>query len=186
MAAGRRLRPVPDYPAPDHCQSGTCQGCGREDGVVARHGICDRHPHPDAQIDNALGGERVAAALAAIFGALASVLAFLGVYGLLAFAVQQRIREIGVRMALGATRRSVVGMIASEGMAITLAGVALGVPLALSVGRLAAALLYGVTPFDAPALVAAASGLLITGFIAGLVPAVRAVNANPMDALRSE
>lgn len=140
----------------------------------------------EERVGHALGRERLAAALASIFGALAMVLAFVGLYGLLAFAVARRTREIGLRIALGASRPSVIRMVMSDALSITVIGIVIGIPVALGGGRLAGSLLYQVGVADTMALGAAAAGLVATAIAAGLLPAIRAVRISPFDALRCE
>ena len=134
--------------------------------------------------DYALLQERLIAGITVAAAALAVLLGCVGIYGLLAYAVETRTREIGVRMALGATRARVVRMITRDGLAVVVAGVLLGVPCALAAERLVRSQLYGVTPTDPSIIVGAAIIFLMTGFVAAWVPARRASRLNPMDALR--
>ena len=142
------------------------------------------------QIDAVLGRERLVASLSTLFGALALLLAIVGLYGLLAFNVARRTNEMGIRMALGAARVRVVALVMREALALVAAGVAIGVPAALVVGRLAASkvagLLFGVTATD-PLTMAGAVVLLATAAAAAAyLPASRAARVDPMAALRSE
>jgi ABC-type antimicrobial peptide transport system permease subunit len=141
-------------------------------------------------MDAALVQERLIAMLSSLFGALALLLAGVGLYGLLAFGVVQRTGEMGIRMALGAGRSNVVWMILKEALLLVLAGVALGVPVALGVTRLAGSqisgLLFGVKAAD-PATIGTAALLLISvATIAAFLPARRASRVDPMVALRNE
>lgn len=140
----------------------------------------------EEQIDISLLQERLLAGLSSFFAGLAALLAFVGLYALLAHAVARRAREIGLRMAIGASRASVVAMVVREAMGLTLLGVALGVPCALAAGRLTGALVYGVDPSDPRALVAAAALFVVIGALAALLPARRASSIDPMTALRCE
>lgn len=140
----------------------------------------------DEWTDYALLEERLLSRLAACAAGLAVLLGCLGLYGLLAVAVNARVREIGVRMALGATREAVVAMIVRDGMTLAIAGVLVGVPAAIAAGRLVRARLYGVAPADPVVLAGAAAVFLGTGLIASLVPALRAARIDPMEALRQE
>lgn len=140
----------------------------------------------DQWIDYALLQERLTAGLSIYAGALTVLLGCIGVYGLLAYAVAVRVREIGVRMALGATRADVIGMITREGLAIAAGGVLLGVPAAIAAGRLVRSQLYDVAPNNPAPIVGAALVFLMTGLAAAWLPAVRASRLDPMDALRQE
>ncbi len=140
----------------------------------------------EKQVQLSLIRERLVSTLSMTFGAVALVLACIGVYGILAYAVTRRTSEIGIRMALGATKSGMVWLILREGMALAAGGIAIGVPGALAVGHLSQALLYGVKPFDAVALAGAVLVLLVFAVIAALVPARRAGRMDPMSALRCE
>ncbi len=129
---------------------------------------------------------RLAAVMVGTFGALAMVLASEGLYGVVAYSVGRRTREIGVRMSLGATRADVLRLIFFQGGRLTLAGVALGTDVSAGVGRLLESLLYGVSSFDPAAYGAAATLLLAVTFAANLVPAVAAARTDPQCALRVE
>jgi predicted permease len=133
-----------------------------------------------------LTNERVVAMLSTFFGGLALLLASVGLYGLMSYAVTLRTSEIGIRMALGAQRRDVLGLIIREVAWLALAGTAAGVPLALAASRLIAGMLYGLSPGD-PALIAFSAVILLgVAIIAGYLPARRASRIDPMTALRSE
>jgi ABC-type antimicrobial peptide transport system permease subunit len=120
------------------------------------------------------------------FAAIALLLAGIGIHGVLAFAVSQRTREIGVRMALGAQPGDVLGLIVKRGLWLALGGILPGVAIAYAVGRSFEAILAGVQPYDAPTF-AAAIALTVMMTVAGtLVPTVRALRVNPITALRTE
>lgn len=129
---------------------------------------------------------RLGAQLFTAFGTLALIVTLVGVYGVMAYAVSQRTHEIGVRMAVGARAGDVVRLILREGVAMVGIGVLVGVALALALGRLVDALLYGVTPRDPGTIAAAAAVLLATAAVASMVPAFRAARVDPFTTLREE
>jgi predicted permease len=139
-----------------------------------------------AQFEMALESERLVATVSTAFGALALVLSCVGLYGLMAYAVARRTGEIGVRMALGARRGHVAGMVLRETLMLTVAGIAIGVPIAIGSARYAASLLYGVGPADPVAIGVTVAALLAVALLAGYLPARRATRIDPMTALRSE
>jgi ABC-type antimicrobial peptide transport system permease subunit len=119
-------------------------------------------------------------------GLLGVALAALGLYGVVAQLVAQRTREIGVRMALGAQARSVVGVFVKDGMRLVLIGAVAGLALASAVGRIAGAFLPGVSPADPAALGAAGSLVCLVAVAASWIPARRAARVDPVTALRAE
>jgi len=137
-------------------------------------------------VDLALLQERFLAGLATFAAALTIMLACIGVYGLLAYSVTARVREIGVRMALGAARGTVVWMIVRDGLAIAVAAVLIGAPCAWAGARLVRAQLYGIAPGDSRTLLIAAAISLATVLAASLLPALRASRLAPVEALREE
>jgi predicted permease len=137
-------------------------------------------------VDNALLRERFTAGLATFAAALTILLACIGVYGLLAYCVAARVREIGVRLALGAARGTVVWMIVRDGLAIAVSGVLIGAPCAWAAARLVRAQLYGIAPGDPRTLLIAAATSLATVLAASLLPALRASRGAPVEALREE
>ena len=140
----------------------------------------------DAALADSIAPRRFNMLLLGTFAASALLLALIGIYGVIAYAVAQRTHEIGVRMALGAQRREVVRMVVGQGMAIVSAGIALGVAAALALTRVLASLLYEVTPTD-PATFAFVAGLLaITALAACGGPALKAALVDPIVALRCE
>jgi ABC-type antimicrobial peptide transport system permease subunit len=125
-------------------------------------------------------------ALLALFGTLSLALASVGIYGVVSYAVAQRTREVGIRMALGAGRGEVLRRLVSEGLLLTLAGLGVGLVAALALARLMTSMLYGVTPSD-PATFLTVSVLLAgVAFLASYIPARRATKVDPMVALRCE
>jgi putative ABC transport system permease protein len=129
---------------------------------------------------------KIGAMLFGAFGAVAILLSFLGVYGLKAYTVARRTREIGIRMALGATARDVVRMIVGEGARMAAIGLTIGLILAVVVGKLAGKFLYGVTGGDPVTFTLIPLGLAAVALIACWLPARRATRVNPMTALRTE
>jgi putative ABC transport system permease protein len=129
---------------------------------------------------------RTASVLATSLGLLGLALASLGVYGMMAFTVTRRTREIGVRIALGATRREVRRVVLSQGLKLGLGGVALGLAGGAAVARLLSSLLFGLSPLDPAAYAGASLLLLVIVLLACLIPARRAVRVDPIVALRYE
>ncbi len=138
------------------------------------------------QIAESLQRDRLMAVLAGAFGVLAGVLAAIGLYGVIAYMVAGRQNEIGVRMALGADRASVIRLVLREAMMLLAAGLVIGIGLALWAGQAATKLLFGLKPNDAATFVAASVLLAVAAAAAGYVPARRASAMDPMDALRVE
>jgi len=137
-------------------------------------------------IDRLLFQERMVARLSGFFGALAMVLACIGLYGLLSYEVSRRTREIGIRTALGAQQRDVLWLVVGQGIALVVAGAALGIGVALSVTRYLHSMLYGVRTNDPSTIAAVVILLLFVGLAACCVPALRATRVDPMVALRYE
>ena len=120
------------------------------------------------------------------FAAIAMLLGLVGIYGLLAYSVKQRTAEIGVRIALGASRRRVLRMILRQGLQLAIIGMALGLAGALALTRILASSLYGVSRFDPLTFVAAPALLLLVTIAASLIPAMRAATLDPVLTLRYE
>jgi predicted permease len=140
----------------------------------------------DTQLDEILNTERLIASLSVVFGAVATALAALGLYGVVAFSVASRTREIGVRMALGAPKMSVLWLILRETMILVTIGIAIGIPVAYILSRYVTSQLYGVKPTDlATGLVALAILASVAAF-SGFIPARRATGIDPLGALRHE
>jgi predicted permease len=140
----------------------------------------------DEQIAANLQGERVFAGLSSAFGALALILASIGVYGIMAYSVVQRTSDIGVRLALGAIPKQVLAMILREASRMSIAGIAIGFGASFVLARFVRSMLYGVTTSDPLTLMGAALVLLLVALGASWIPARRAANVQPMDALRHE
>ena len=140
----------------------------------------------EERVDESLGHERLMATLSSLFGGLAVLLACVGLYGVVAYSVSRRTREIGIRMALGAGRAQIFGMILGESAALIAAGVAVGLPVAIAAARLISGQLYGLKFADPASLAGAILLLTVLAAIAGYVPARRATKVDPMLALRCE
>ena len=139
-----------------------------------------------AQVAATFDSQRLAAQLVGFFGALALLLASVGLYGVLALAVHRRTREIGVRMALGAQRVDVLGLVVRQAVTMTVAGVMIGVVGATALTRLLASYLFEVRPLDPPTFVVTALVLVGVALIASYLPARRASGVDPVIALRAE
>jgi predicted permease len=140
----------------------------------------------EKQVDASLVQERMVATLSVWFGAFALLLASIGLYGRLAYAMVERTREIGIRMALGAGRSAVMWNILREVMTLVFCGLAVGLPLALAAARAIRSLLFGLTPFDPSTISVVAVTILGVAALAGYIPARRATRVDPMVALRYE
>jgi hypothetical protein len=140
----------------------------------------------DQIVEDSYGSQRLAAHLLEFFGGSALALCVAGLYGLLAYIVAQRTRELGVRIALGASRARLLWLVMRQAGAMLLVGVAAGSGLAYAAGRLVRGFLYGVSAHDGWTMAAAAALLLGSGLIAAYLPARRAASVDPMRALRTE
>ncbi len=140
----------------------------------------------EARVDRFLSVERMIALLSTFFGGLALLLASVGLYGLMSYAVTRRTSEIGIRMALGAQRGNVLRLILREVSRLVLAGVAIGIPVALAASRLVSGMLFGISATDPVTIASSAAILLAVALFAGYLPARRASLIDPMTALRSE
>jgi predicted permease len=138
------------------------------------------------QLDRSFDQQRAVASLAGLFGLVALVLAAIGLYGVTAYTVAQRTNEIGIRMALGADRGNVIGMVLNGAFRRVAVGLVLGLPLAVGAGYLLSAQLYGVKFWDPLALTVGALSLATCALIAAVIPARRAASISPIRALRTE
>jgi putative ABC transport system permease protein len=137
-------------------------------------------------IRQGLGRERLMASLSGFYGVLAAVLSVIGLYGIMSYSVAQRTSEIGIRMALGATRGKILMMIARESLSLLGIGLAVGIVLVIAAGRFVQALLFGLTPSDPLTLGLAMAGMTVVALLASLLPALRAAAVQPIQTLREE
>jgi len=140
----------------------------------------------ERQRDDSLAVEKLAASLSTAFGILATVLAAVGVYCVMAFVVARRTREIGIRMALGAVTGNLIWLVMREVLLLAGIGVLIGIPLALAGTHLLGSLLYDVTPNDPATLVGATLGIAVIAALSGYIPARRATRVDPVFAIRCE
>jgi ABC-type antimicrobial peptide transport system permease subunit len=137
-------------------------------------------------VEDSYGSQQLVSRLLIVFGGSALLLCLSGLYGLLAQLVTQRTREIGVRVALGASRRQVVSLVFRQAARMLLAGAVAGLTLAWFSSHLVSSYLYGVKAHDAVTMIAVALLLAIGGLTAAFLPAARAASINPVEALRAE
>jgi hypothetical protein len=140
----------------------------------------------DSEVAANFNQERLIARLTSLFGILALILASVGLYGVMSYFVARRTGEIGIRMALGATRSGVVSLVLRSALGQIVAGLALGIPAALFAGHLMTGLLYGVSGYDPFAFAGAILLLGVCAGVAGFIPAHRAASIEPIQALRTE
>jgi ABC-type antimicrobial peptide transport system permease subunit len=148
-------------------------------------------PPPDvtplrSRIEDSTSRRRLVGTLAMAFAVVAAFLACIGIYGVLAYSVTQRTREIGVRMAVGATEGAVRRLVLGDVVRFLAAGSAVGIPLAFALARLIASMLYGVRTTDPGAFASATAAVAVAALVAGYLPARRASRIDPMRALREE
>jgi ABC-type antimicrobial peptide transport system permease subunit len=135
-------------------------------------------------LDRSLASRRFSAQLVGVFAGVALLLASIGIYGVLAYMVGQRSREIGLRMALGAERADILKLVVIRGVILSTAGIVVGVTLAASGASMMASLLYGVRPHDPMVFMAVPALLFVVALAASYIPARRATKVDPMTALR--
>ena len=145
--------------------------------------VFDARPLDD-RLGESLGRRRVATWSIGVFASLALALSLIGVYGVIAYDVSQRSREIGIRMALGADRHAVLGLVMRGGVRVAAAGIVAGAAIALGLARVASGLLFGVDAYDPPTYVGLAAVLLGFAAAAAYVPARRATAVDPVSSLR--
>jgi ABC-type antimicrobial peptide transport system permease subunit len=139
-----------------------------------------------SQIEQRYGAEKLLAQACVLFGVIALFIAAIGLFGLLSYTVSRRTREIGIRMAIGAQRESVLDLVVRESMILVVAGISVGLMLASIAGRMMAPQLFGLTPTDLPTLAGATALTIAVSIAAGYLPARRATRVDPMVALRYE
>jgi predicted permease len=140
----------------------------------------------DEQIDDSLANDRLIELLALTFGGLASLLAGVGLYGVLAYSTAQRTREIGIRMALGSTRAAISRIVLADVLRLAGLGILVALSVAFGLSHLLRSQLFGVSPADPLSILFAVLLISAVAFIAALIPAVRAASINPTEALRTE
>jgi predicted permease len=140
----------------------------------------------ERQIDESIFVERIISELSVCFGALATLLAAIGLYGVLAYMVTRRTREIGLRMALGATRGQVLAIVLKEVAWLAGIGIAIAIPVSIPLARVAQSMLFGVRANDVPVMIGASLLLAAVAMVAGYIPAARATRVDPLSALRHD
>jgi predicted permease len=194
--APRFYFPISQYPDPVYTFNFQVRTAGNPNAIVesARKAISSfdsRVPlgqiQPlDVQIDDSIHSDAVIARLSTFFGLLALLLACIGVYGIMSYAVSGRTREIGVRMALGARRQDVLWMVLRGALLLIAIGVCIGIPAAFAASQLIKSMLFNLTSFDPLSMLAVIILLGAVAMLAGLIPARRATKVNPVIALRYE
>jgi len=140
----------------------------------------------DEQIGFSLRTERLMASLSAVFGGLATLLAAIGLYGVMAYTVTRRTREFGLRVAFGALQRDIIWLVMRDVLILIAAGLAVGVPLAFALSTLVRSQIFGLGPHDPLTLVSSTLMLALVACLAGLIPAIKASRADPVQSIRSE
>jgi len=158
------------------------EALAQEPGLILSVGTMEAVFGETSNINSA----RIASELAIVLGSLALLLATLGLYGVMAFSVAQRTREIGVRMAMGAQASQVQMQVIAQGMRLVLIGVLIGVPISMAVAQAVKSMLFGLSSRDPVTYVGAAALLAIAGLMACWMPARRSAKVDPMIALRYE
>jgi ABC-type antimicrobial peptide transport system permease subunit len=140
----------------------------------------------EVQVTESLFVERLIATLSAFFGLLATLLAAIGLYGVMAYSVERRTREIGIRVALGAERSGVIGLVMREVVLLAAIGIGVGLPIALLLTKYLRSQLFGLEPNDPLTLAIATASMAGVALLAGYIPADRAARVDPILALRYE
>ena len=161
---------------------------------IIRHEVASVDPNQgvfltaslDDMLSESIGTRRFSMLLLSAFGGLGLILAAVGIYGMVSYSVAQRTREIGIRVALGAAGSDICRMVARQGVLVTLAGIAVGLPGAFALTRLLDGLLFGVTAKDPAVFTVAPIVFLLVALVACLIPARRALRVDPTVALRTE
>ena len=148
-------------------------------------GVDDLMPMTE-RLAAATGGERFWVRLLGLFAVLAVVLAALGIYGVISYAVEQRLEEFGIRVVLGARNAHILSLVARQGLVLTVAGLAIGIAAAFGLTRLIANQLYGVTAMDPVTLASVALVLTAVAAIACYIPSRRAYSTDPLETLRTQ
>ena len=139
-----------------------------------------------SQIEKRFAHEKVLAQAYALFGGIAVFVAAIGLFGLMSYNVSRRTREIGIRIAMGAQRREVLGLIVRESLVLVIAGIVIGIGISIASGEYVASQLFGLEPTDVTTLLAAMAVMVAVSAAAGYLPARRATRVDPMIALRYE
>ncbi len=192
----RSLGPIAQHLGPRSAMRIVLRATGAPDTLESalQHTVANMDPQlaltDVSTMDEVVSGteapRRFQTVLVGAFAGVALLLALVGIYGVLAFSVSERTREIAVRMALGAPQAAVLGLILRYGLQLAATGAFLGVAVSLAISRFLESLLYQVTPFDVPTLAVAGLLLLVCAALASLVPAQRAVRIRPVEALREQ
>ena len=140
----------------------------------------------DTVVEVSTGTTRMISVLTSVFGALAALLATVGIYSLIAYSVAQRTRELGIRVALGANRGAVLRLIVGEGVLLAIIGIAIGIGGARMLTGTLGTMLYGVSPLDPTVIGLTCGGIVLITIAAAYVPARRAIRVDPMQALRAD
>jgi putative ABC transport system permease protein len=190
------FRQIPGYPFAESGPYFTVRTAGPPASMVAaiRSVMREMDPHAilssvdsmDAIVSNSVSRPRLYAVLVGVFAILALTLAAIGIYGVMAFVVSRRTHEMGVRMALGARPRAVMGLVLRQSAVLIAIGVAVGLSGAAAATRALEGLLFGLTPFDAPTFIAASLLFAAVAALASWIPARRATRIEPVIALRGE
>jgi predicted permease len=153
---------------------------------VDSEAVVDNVATLEAVVSNSLARQRLFALMLSVFALIAALLAAVGIYGVVAYSVSRRTREIGVRMAIGADRASVIGLVLGQSLALTAVGLVIGLAGAVAVSRYLEQLLFGLTSLDAMTFAGVSVAFLLVALAASWLPAYRAAAVGPLSALRSQ